>query len=71
MVTVSNSQRLLRPKAACQKLGVGPTTLKMLVRNDPTFPRKVAIGRAVAFLEHELDAWIAARVKERDARLAA
>lgn len=37
-------------------------------RHDPTFPRPVRIGaRAVGFLEHELDAWLADRASQRGA----
>ena len=36
---------------------------------DPTFPRRVSIGpRAVGWLAHEVDAWIAARVAASRAR---
>ena len=44
---------------------------------DPTFPKPVSLGgapdnpTAVRWVEHEVDAWIAARIEARDTRKAA
>jgi predicted DNA-binding transcriptional regulator AlpA len=35
------------------------------------FPRRVLIGHRAFYLEREIDAWIAARISERDAEVAA
>ena len=36
-----------------------------------SFPKPIKFGNRVAFLEPEIDAWIAARITERDEREAA
>lgn len=44
---------------------------------DPTFPKPVSLGgtpdnpTVVRWVEHEIDAWIAARIADRDTRKAA
>lgn len=51
--------KILRPKDAQAKLGIGRTKYYELNKNDPTFPEDIILGpRARGKLEHELDAWI-------------
>jgi prophage regulatory protein len=51
--------KILRPKVAQAKLGIGHTKYYELNKNDPTFPKDIILGsRARGKLEHELDAWI-------------
>jgi prophage regulatory protein len=53
-------------KDACRRLGISRTTLWKLVR-DKRFPQPIRIeGTRKGFLASEIDAWIAARVAERD-----
>lgn len=37
---------------------------------DPTFPKPVPLGagRAVGWLEHEIEAWIDSRIQQRESR---
>lgn len=51
--------KILRPKDARAKLGIGRTMYYELQKADPTFPRDVILGeRARGKFEHELDAWL-------------
>lgn len=75
-MNTAETDRFLRLPAATAKLGLSRTGIYDRLdprspRHDPTFPRPVKLGaRAVAFSERELNAWVAARIAERD-RLAA
>ena len=55
---------ILRLPAVKNRTGLGRSTIYSLIsRGD--FPKPVLLGaRAVGFLEHEIDAWISARVKQ-------
>lgn len=45
------------------------TSKSRAAMNRGRFPRPVKLGRkSVAFLEHEIDAWIAEHIAHRDAR---
>lgn len=57
--------RLLRLPAVTAKIGLGPTKLYELIKQGEFKPIKA--GRATLFLESEVDAWIEARIAERDA----
>lgn len=58
---------LLRLPAVMAKVGYSPMTLWRKER-DGDFPKRVKIGKnAVAWVAEEIDAWIAARVADRDA----
>ena len=64
-------QSLLRKLVAAARVGWHPEHM-MKVATDPTyahlnFPKPVRIGKnSVAFVEAEIDAWIEARIAERD-----
>jgi len=60
--------RLIRLAEVIHKTGLPRTTVYRRVREDPSFPRRVAIGgRTVAWVESEVDAWIAAQIDRREA----
>ncbi len=65
-------KKLLRKPKALEKLGIANATAYDWLnpkspRYDPTFPRPIKIGAAaVAWLESEIDDWIAAKMKSRD-----
>lgn len=57
-------RRLLRLPDVLSRTGLSRSTLYA----DPTFPKSVKVGqRAVAWAESEIDAWIEARMAEREA----
>lgn len=58
--------RLLRRKAVEARTGLARSTLYQMMQAGQ-FPKPVRIGgRAVAWLETEIDAWIKARLVERE-----
>ena len=65
------SKRLLRKLSAADKVGWHPEHM-MKVATSPeyahlNFPKPVRLGKnSVTFVEEELDAWIEARIAERD-----
>nr|WP_287147112.1 AlpA family transcriptional regulator [Aeromonas sp.] len=69
--TVSNSQqRLIRMKEVIQKTGLSKSSIYDLIARDQ-LPRPVRLsptgGRSVAFVESEIDTWIAERITARHA----
>jgi prophage regulatory protein len=61
--------KILRRMAVCEKLGIAIQKTYDLgnpksARFDPTFPSPIKIGngRAVGFVEEEIDAWLAKQV---------
>lgn len=66
-MTALPSDRCVRLPELCRQLSIGRTLAYELMRTAPAFPRPVRIGvRAVAFLQSDIDAFIASRVAERD-----
>lgn len=63
---------LITIKDTCRRTTWSRTTLWQKVKNGE-FPKPVALGVGIrkAFVEKEVDAWIAARVAERDDKVAA
>ena len=56
----------LKPKDVAAKLGVSASTIWRLRQQDKTFPRPVSVGiRRIAFVEAELNAWMASRASNR------
>jgi prophage regulatory protein len=55
---------ILRLPSVKNKTGLGRSTIYLLIsRGD--FPKPISLGaRAVGFLEHEIDAWVSARVEQ-------
>ncbi len=57
--------RFLRRRSVEDRTGLSRSTIYLFVQNG-TFPRPVRIGgRAVAWLESDIDVWIEARLAER------
>ena len=57
----------LRKKTTAQRVGYHPSHVMRLVRANK-FPQPVRLGiNSIAFVEKEVDAWMQARVDERDA----
>lgn len=59
---------------AARLLSISRSTLKVLLKRDPDFPRPVKDGtdrRAGAyFITEELEAWLNSKIKERDQQAA-
>lgn len=61
---------LLRPEQAAERIGVSRRTLFSMLK-DGRFVVPVRLGtRTVRFASSDVDAWIAARMAERDDRVA-
>ena len=59
--------KLLNKRETANRAGLSVSTLRRLEKAG-RFPRKVKITDfRVGYLEHEVDAWIAERIAERDA----
>jgi len=62
---------IIRARKLIEMLGIGRSTLydwqnKRSPRFDPTFPKRIRLGKAsVGWLLEEVIAWIAARANER------
>ena len=57
--------RLLRLPQVIERTGLGRSSIYERVAAG-TFPRAVELGASRAWLESEVDAWIAARIAARD-----
>ncbi|WP_244098391.1 helix-turn-helix transcriptional regulator [Burkholderia ambifaria] len=54
--------RVLRIKEVVKRTGLSRSTIYVLMKSDPTFPKKVGLSaRTTGVIEHQLDAWIASR----------
>ncbi len=64
---------VLRKRQLCQRIGLSPAQVYAMLdskspSHDPTFPQQIKLGAsnrasAVGWLEHEIQAWLEARVK--------
>ncbi len=62
--------RFLRKKTTAQRVGYHPSHVMRLVRAGE-FPQPVRLGpNSIAFVEDEVEAWMRARVEERDTQAA-
>ena len=53
------AKKVLRPKDAREKLGIGNTKFYELKKGDPTFPKPLMLGEhARGYFDHELDDWL-------------
>jgi prophage regulatory protein len=60
--------RLLRMQDVSARVGLSTRTIQRLVKTD-SFPAPVSLSsRAIAFVEAEVEAWIAARPRARGKR---
>lgn len=56
----TTAPRFIRMKEVCRKTGLAKSSIYGRI-NDGTFPQPIRLGeRAVAFVESEVDAWMAA-----------
>jgi prophage regulatory protein len=62
-------RRLLKKPEVCARIAKGRSALDGMVR-EGEFPRPVKLGTTAAWPEHEVDAWIDARIAERDSQAA-
>jgi prophage regulatory protein len=63
---------ILRKRQLCQRIGLSPAHVYAMLdskspSHDPSFPRQIRLGAsnrssAVGWLEHEVQAWLEARV---------
>jgi prophage regulatory protein len=63
MVKSTNQKRILRMRENCQKVGLGQSSLYDLI-NRGLFPKPFPLvpgGRAVGWLEEDIDKWILER----------
>jgi prophage regulatory protein len=64
-----SSTKILRLRDVRERIGLGTSSIYSLMAADK-FPRPVQLGiRAVGWIEDEIDAFVAQRVAERDARI--
>ena len=68
--TTAAPDRLLTVAEIRQRFGLSKSTTYLYVR-DNRFPAPVKIGTSSRWLESEVVAWLAERVRERDARAVA
>tara|TARA_R110002020_G_scaffold6361_13_gene26902 strand:+ start:2282 stop:2470 length:189 start_codon:yes stop_codon:yes gene_type:complete len=61
--------RILTTKETFKKIGVSRTKLWHLTK-EGRFPQPVKNGSNVGYVEHEVDAWIEARMAEREKAVA-
>lgn len=65
---------VLRKRQLCQRIGLSPAQVYAMLdpkspSHDPSFPRQIRLGAspnrssAVGWLEHEVQAWLEARVR--------
>ncbi|MGL5040136.1 MAG: helix-turn-helix transcriptional regulator [Aeromonas sp.] len=68
VMATAQETRFIRMKEVCAKVGLAKSTLWELVARGQ-FPQKVHLGeRTVAFIESEVDAWMAERIAARSAK---
>ncbi len=63
MVKTTNPKRILRMRENCQKVGLGQSSLYELISRG-LFPKPFPLvpgGRAVGWLEEDIDRWILER----------
>lgn len=62
---MQKSNRIIRLRQTIEKTGLSRSTIYSLIKSGH-FPQQVHLSpRAMGFLEHELDAWIADRAAAR------
>jgi prophage regulatory protein len=65
----TNELELQRMKSVCADTGFSRPYVYKLERAN-NFPKRIKIGRGTFYLKHEVQAYIKARVAERDAKSA-
>ncbi|WP_323885402.1 helix-turn-helix transcriptional regulator [Aeromonas caviae] len=65
-ITISQRHRFIRMREAIQKTGLSKSSIYDLMAKGH-FPQTISLGgRAVAFIESEVDAWMAERIATRN-----
>ena len=65
-----NGTQILRRKQVERLTGMSRSTIYLWIQQG-TFPRPVSLGpRAVGWVEHEIQEWLAERIENRDKELA-
>jgi prophage regulatory protein len=60
------NKKILRYKGVVDKAGISRSTMYGYIKQG-NFPKPIRLGkRAVGWLEHEIDEWIAGCIKNRD-----
>ena len=66
MSNIDSRKSVSKRRDVCARVGLGKSALYEQIANG-TFPAPIKIGpRAVAWVDEEVDAWIAERIVERD-----
>lgn len=68
VINIMNTKNLkfLRRNQVQEKTGLSRSTIYYFIK-EGTFPKPVSLGaRAVAWVEHEVDAWLLACIKKRN-----
>jgi predicted DNA-binding transcriptional regulator AlpA len=61
-IKIPSGARVLRIKEVVERTGLSRSTVYVLMKSDPTFPKKVALSaRTTGIIEHQLDVWITSR----------
>jgi predicted DNA-binding transcriptional regulator AlpA len=63
---MSAEQKVMGLNDLCQFLRVGPTSVYLLRRNDPTFPQGKRIGRTLRWLQADIEGWMRANPQAAD-----
>lgn len=58
--------RLLPLSIVMERTGYRTTKIYALLKTSGAFPQPVRSGRSIRFVEAEIDAWVSARIAERD-----
>jgi len=71
VTTATSSDRLLPLAEVIRRTSKSRSAIYAEMRTTPpTFPRPIKDGNSSRWLESEVSAWVAARIAERDSRLA-
>lgn len=74
MSALIQSFYVLRKRQLCERIGLSPAHVYAMLDKksasfDPSFPRQIRLGAAaVGWLEHEVQAWLEARVNASRAK---
>lgn len=58
--------KFISMRDTCKLLGLSRTTVWKLGKEDPSFPKRVALGSQRHFVQHELEAWMLRKLSERE-----
>lgn len=62
-------QTLIALTAFLKATSLSRSSAYVLMRDDPDFPQPVKVGaRRIAFVESEVNDWVASRIQQRDSK---